>query len=1252
MTIDVLKIRSLRHRCLVGVAIAIALIVGPMLNQVRAAPASYSGRATVVDATVLGVTTVLADTGPLPPAGGELNAYQLTADVPGLLSAEALGATAVGQGFNSHSQASLATLDLTAGSNNIDATLVSASANAECTAAGPATTGLVEVLGLTINGSATTVTGEVNQIIPITGGSIIINEQTSSITANSAEITVNAIHVIIPGVADIKIAATQAGVTCQPPTGDGYTYGGRGTGLTVDVLGVTTHVADTGELPASGGTLHTTTAGASFPGVVSTGVLEASSTGQNGETESRASVATLDLGILGSAIGADVIKSVAKAKCEDGVPSVVGGSEFVNLVINGLTVNVTGQANVVLPFGDGQVIINEQITNVTSTTGEITVNALHIIVAGVADVIVAHSRAYIECPAGATTPTATAPGPTSTATATSVGPTSTATATSVGPTSTATATSVGPTSTATATSVGPTSTATATGGSCQAPAPTHQQTVAGGSTNSSTVTSPSVGAGTSDTLYLASISTKPNVAVSSVSGLGLSWTLVKAQCAGRSQTRIEVWKAQGAGTSGAVAATLASAPANAVIEVSRYSGAAGTGAVVSANTNGTNGMCTGGTDDSDYQVNMITSSCNSLVFGGASMRHRTHTPGGGYTERAEFMQGSSGNAASLAVTDKLVPTSSSVSVEGSFSGSVDWAVIGIEIVAGGGATATPGGLTSTATATPPAATSTATSTPPAATSTATATSVGPTSTATATGGSCQAPAPTHQQTVAGGSTGSSTVTSPSVGAGTSGTLYLASISTKPNVAVSSVAGLGLTWTLVKAQCAGRSQTRIEVWKAQGAGTSGAVVATFASAPANAVIEVSRYSGAAGTGAVVSANTNGNNGMCTGGTDDNDYQVNMITSSCNSLVFGGASMRNRTHTPGGGYTERAEFMQGSSGNAASLAVTDKLVPTSSSVSVEGTFSGSVDWAVIGIEIVAGGGATATPGGSTSTSTATPGGPTSTATAGGPTSTATAGGPTSTATAGGPTSTATATPGGPTSTSTATPPAIAECGNLYAVHDENGNDSQFFKVALPSEQVTAIGSSHVDHDLEGLDIQPTTRVLYTTAGSANQHGQDGFLFTVNAATGALTVKGDTTFSEVTALSFRPTDHTLWGWSEGAGIIKINIDTGVATLEFNSTLDGEGMAWNNAGTFLYVTDHRKIYRYDPVAETLTLQATNLPGETEALETRADGKLWGGLHKSGAVSIYVYDPAVNQTISSEDISTQYNDVEGIAWADSCPLP
>src|SRR5213593_669251 len=58
--------------------------------------AAFSGSATVVRATVLGITATLGDAGSLPPSGGAQEASLLDASVPGVLSAEVVHASTVG----------------------------------------------------------------------------------------------------------------------------------------------------------------------------------------------------------------------------------------------------------------------------------------------------------------------------------------------------------------------------------------------------------------------------------------------------------------------------------------------------------------------------------------------------------------------------------------------------------------------------------------------------------------------------------------------------------------------------------------------------------------------------------------------------------------------------------------------------------------------------------------------------------------------------------------------------------------------------------------------------------------------------------------------------------------------------------------------------------------------------------------------------------------------------------------------------
>ncbi|MCB9068634.1 MAG: T9SS type A sorting domain-containing protein [Calditrichae bacterium] len=214
----------------------------------------------------------------------------------------------------------------------------------------------------------------------------------------------------------------------------------------------------------------------------------------------------------------------------------------------------------------------------------------------------------------------------------------------------------------------------------------------------------------------------------------------------------------------------------------------------------------------------------------------------------------------------------------------------------------------------------------------------------------------HQNTVTGTSTGGSSVTT-SQSPGTQGGTFIAAITGKPHRTVASVNGLGLSWTLVDEQCAGRSQTGVSVWIANGTPTSaGNVTATFSDAPSGAAIIVSRYTGVDVANPVantITGNTNGIGGNCSGGTDNSNYNFPMFANS-GSTIFSAVAKRNKTHTPGSGFDQLSEVTAGSGGSAAGLNVQEKPISISGSQSVDGTFSSDVDWAVVAVALRSGGG----------------------------------------------------------------------------------------------------------------------------------------------------------------------------------------------------------------------------------------------------------------------------------------------------------
>ncbi|HLJ86695.1 MAG TPA: choice-of-anchor P family protein [Candidatus Angelobacter sp.] len=175
------------------------------------------------------------------------------------------------------------------------------------------------------------------------------------------------------------------------------TFSGRGTAASADILGIVTNIGDTGALPPVGGSLSSSLVTINVPGLLTASAASATATGAGNQSQSTASIANLNLSVatLISILTAGVIETTATATCSNGTPSVSGNSTIAGLTVLGVPITVTGGVNqtITLPLGLGSLVINEQI----ATANSITVNALHLTITAIADVVLAHSEADINC---------------------------------------------------------------------------------------------------------------------------------------------------------------------------------------------------------------------------------------------------------------------------------------------------------------------------------------------------------------------------------------------------------------------------------------------------------------------------------------------------------------------------------------------------------------------------------------------------------------------------------------------------------------------------------------------------------------------------------------------------------------------------------------------------------------------------------------------------------------------------------------
>jgi len=190
------------------------------------------------------------------------------------------------------------------------------------------------------------------------------------------------------------VLVVTASLLAWPAVGAAQTVTGQAAGVQATVFsllgGTTLGLANTGALSGPTDALRASQLAGNLPlAALTAEVPSATTIGYPDQVDSVASLANLSLSIAGSTIGADLLTSRASAILNGGG---AGSSSVSNLLLNGAPVPVSGAPNQTVSIPGGQMVINEQLT---SPTG-IVVNALHISVGGVADVVIASAVAGIQ----------------------------------------------------------------------------------------------------------------------------------------------------------------------------------------------------------------------------------------------------------------------------------------------------------------------------------------------------------------------------------------------------------------------------------------------------------------------------------------------------------------------------------------------------------------------------------------------------------------------------------------------------------------------------------------------------------------------------------------------------------------------------------------------------------------------------------------------------------------------------------------
>jgi hypothetical protein len=182
------------------------------------------------------------------------------------------------------------------------------------------------------------------------------------------------------------IAIVFAAALAWPAAGAAQNLRGQARAVQATVAFGTTTLADTGTLGGPTDTRDAALATGSVGSLLSGEVLRAVTVGWPDQVVSEASLANLRLTVGGTGISAGTV--LASVLAAPYAPATVS-STIGDLAINGVPVAVTGNPNQRISIPGGRLVINEQIVSAAGTT----VNALHVTVFGVADVVIASATA-------------------------------------------------------------------------------------------------------------------------------------------------------------------------------------------------------------------------------------------------------------------------------------------------------------------------------------------------------------------------------------------------------------------------------------------------------------------------------------------------------------------------------------------------------------------------------------------------------------------------------------------------------------------------------------------------------------------------------------------------------------------------------------------------------------------------------------------------------------------------------------------
>jgi hypothetical protein len=213
--------------------------------------------------------------------------------------------------------------------------------------------------------------------------------------------------------------------------------------------------------------------------------------------------------------------------------------------------------------------------------------------------------------------------------------------------------------------------------------PVHEQTITAAALRSNMISCNETFTVGSGQFFLATLVSKPHREVIAITGLGLDWYPVANQCGARKATGIYSWMAFGdPDLAEPVKAKFDHEWKNAVMTISRYQNVDANNpvaTVVSMNTLGIDGGCSGGKDSANFNLPMNINNQNSRLVLATATRHYRFETEADFAQRARLLHGSGGDVAGLALYDREEPEIRKVAIQGKYSRKVDFAVVALEL---------------------------------------------------------------------------------------------------------------------------------------------------------------------------------------------------------------------------------------------------------------------------------------------------------------------------------------------------------------------------------------------------------------------------------------------------------------------------------------------------------------------------------------------------------------------------------------------